>query len=436
MYPFILQNIILPIADTLSNQGFNKELKLLRKQVKLSETELEYLQKQKLMNLLKHASNHSPFYKKRFNLNEDLDAFDLLKQVPVLEKKEIRIHSDEIITFDINKLLKNSSSGSSGYQTTVYWNHREQAINRATQMLWWEWAGYKLGNPLVQTGINPHRPGIKKLKDIIFRTNYIQAFSHSEEDILKCLKKVTKEYTLAGYASSLYVFASIAKKNNLNVKFKNAVCWGDKLFDHYRKEINEVFGCKINETYGSAEGLMMAAQKDLDFMYIMTPNVVVEILDDNGNEVKDGEMGNVVVTNLNAYAMPLIRYRIGDLAIKLPKENYPLKRELNLPLLQKVVGRDTDLIKTQSGKYLVVHSFTGIFEHVPEIEQFCIIQNVLSSITIQYVPAKNFTENCLQFVEEKILENLKENLEIKFQKVEHIEPSKSGKPQIIISNLK
>jgi phenylacetate-CoA ligase len=192
----------------------------------------------------------------------------------------------------------------------------------------------------------------------------------------------------------------------------------------------------VHETYGSAEGLMMAAQKDLEQMYIMTPNVVVEILDDNGNEVKDGEMGHVVVTNLNAFAMPLIRYRIGDLAIKLPGENYPLKRELNLPILQKVIGRDTDLIKTQSGKYMVVHSFTGIFEHVPEIEQFCIIQNVLAGITIQYIPAVTFTVDCLVIIKEKILENLKENLEIKFQKVEQIQPSRSGKPQIIISNLK
>jgi phenylacetate-CoA ligase len=436
MYPFFLQNILLPIADKIGRQGFLGELKLLRKQVKMTESELNFLQKQKLATLLQHASTNSPFYNKIFNFNPNRNPFDTLKYLPVLEKKEIRMCTNEMLTLDKSKLLKNSSSGSSGYQTTVYWSHKEQAINRATQMLWWEWAGYSLGNPLVQTGINPHRPGIKKFKDIIFRTKYIQAFSHSEQDVLKCLESVNNNYSLAGYASSLYVFASIAKKNNLNLTFKNVVCWGDKLFDHYRSEINEVFGCKVHETYGSAEGLMMAAQKDLEQMYIMTPNVVLEILDDNGNEVKDGEMGHVVVTNLNAFAMPLIRYRIGDLAIKLPGKSYPLKRELNLPILQKVIGRDTDLIKTQSGKYMVVHSFTGIFEHVPEIEQFCIIQNVLTGITIQYIPAVTFTEDCLEIIKEKILENLKENLEIKFQKVEQIQPSKSGKPQIIISNLK
>jgi phenylacetate-CoA ligase len=214
MYPFFLQNILLPIADKIGRQGFLGELKLLRKQVKMTESELNFLQKQKLITLLQHASTNSPFYNKIFKFNPNHDPFDTLKYLPVLEKKEIRMSTNEMLTSDKSTLLKNSSSGSSGYQTTVYWSHKEQAINRATQMLWWEWAGYSLGNPLVQTGINPHRPGIKKIKDIIFRTKYIQAFSHSEHDVLKCLESVNNNYSLAGYASSLYVFASIAKKNN------------------------------------------------------------------------------------------------------------------------------------------------------------------------------------------------------------------------------
>ena len=68
---------------------------------------------------------------------------------------------------------------------------------------------------------------------------------------------------------------------------------------------------------------MIAAQLDLEYMYIMTTSVFVEILDDDGFEVENGKMGNVVVTCLNAFAMPLIRYKVGDLAIKLPESEYP-----------------------------------------------------------------------------------------------------------------
>ena len=130
-------------------------------------------------------------------------------------------------------------------------------------------------------------------------------------------------------------------------------------------------------------------------MYLMSPNVYVEIVNDKGTEVEDGEMGHVIVTNLNAFSMPLIRYRIGDLAIKLPANSIPKTRELGLPVWQKIIGRDTDLVKTKLNKFLVVHSFTGIFEHIPEIKQFCVIQNDLNGIVIEYIEGKGFYEDIL-----------------------------------------
>ncbi len=192
----------------------------------------------------------------------------------------------------------------------------------------------------------------------------------------------------------------------------------------------------MHETYGSAEGLMMGEQKDLDYMYIMSPNVFVELLDDEGNEVPNGQMGNVIVTNLNAFAMPLIRYKIGDLAIKLPKEYYPLNKDLAFPLWQKVVGRDTDLVTTPSGKYMVVHSFTGIFEHIPQIRQFCVIQESPNGILVKYIKGEGFKQDILKTIEQKILSNLNEAFIIQFHEVDHIPATKSGKPQLIISKLK
>ena len=180
---------------------------------------------------------------------------------------------------------------------------------------------------------------------------------------------------------------------------------------------------------------MIGAQKDLDYMYLMATNVYVEILDDNGNEVEDGKIGNVIITNLNGYSMPLIRYKIGDLAIKLPKNNYSANRELKLPIFQKIIGRDTDIVKTPSGNFLVVHSFTGIFEHIPEIKQFCVIQKKLSGIEIQYIKDEGFNNDILDSITIQILKNLNEPFEIKFEEVREIMPTKSGKPQLIVSHL-
>ncbi|MCX8148594.1 hypothetical protein [Thermaurantimonas aggregans] len=437
MNNIFLEKSILPIGDLILGTSFIKHLLRLRKEVNLTHDEINILQKNRLFDILKLATLNSKYYKNLLKY-ENNDCIKWLKNFPIIDKEILQNERDNLITTKSKNLIKLSSSGSSGLRSVVYSNKDEISIHRATQILWWEWAGYHLGQPILQTGITPNRGIIKGLKDILLSTYYLQAFTHDPSDLDRALKWAQKKSNpfLGGYASSLYVLANYAKEHNIQLQFASAVSWGDKLFDHYKAAIETVFKTKVFETYGSAEGLMIAAQKDLPYMYIMTPNVYLEILDDNGNEVKDGEMGHVVVTSLVAKAMPLIRYKIGDLAIKLPKDKYPQKRELSLPLLQKVIGRDTDLVKTASGKYMVVHSFTGIFEHISEIKQFCVIQENLNGIKIQYIPNKNFNSDILHLIEKKIQQNLQEStFKIQFEEVSFIPPTPSGKPQIIISKL-
>ncbi len=435
MLRFLLEKIILPFGDLAIGSTFISNLKELRRTSQLSEKELIDLQNVKLQKLLKYSLSSVPYYAELNSLINQ-NAIDI-KKFPIIDKQVLSEQQDSLLSLPKEKLFKNASSGSTGQQSIVYWSKEEQSINRATQILWWEWAGYCFGDPLLQTGITPNRGFVKSIKDKLLNTYYLQAFTHSKEDVVKALRWAQRQDgpVLAGYASSLYVIARYALEENIQVKFKAAVCWGDKLFDHYKKTIQQAFDIQVCETYGSAEGLMMGGQKDLEYMYLMSSNVYVELLDNNGNEVKDGELGHVIVTNLNGYAMPLIRYRIGDLAIKLPREEYPENRANQFPLWQKIIGRDTDLVITESGKYLVVHSFTGVFEHIPEIKQFCVIQNSRSGILIQYIKGENFTEQLLEKAKNKILSYINEPFNIEFIEVETIPVTKSGKPQLIISKL-
>lgn len=437
IYQALLEKLILPLGDKLTHGSFIDELRKLRTVSSLSEAELQSLHEQKLKTLLSHVKTNVPYYASLV-FDEKKDVYHQLKAFPIMDKALLRANTDKLISKELKKeeLIKHASSGSSGIQSTVYWSDKEQSINRATQILWWEWAGYKIGNPILQTGINPKRTKIKKLKDFFFRTKYIQAFSHKPEEVEEALRWAeNKDAFLAGYASSLSVFAEIAESAGIHVKMKGAVSWGDKLFSSFRNRIDTVFQTSVKETYASAEGLMIAAQKDLEYMYIMSPNVHIEIVDDNGVEVEDGVMGHVMVTNLNAFAMPLVRYRIGDLGIKLPKSAYPANPELKFPILQRVIGRDTDIVRTPSGKSLVVHSFTGIFEHVPEIKQFCVIQENLQGIRIQYIPNENCSPEVLSAIVSKLNEAINEEFQIDFEMVEEIQATPSGKPQIIISKL-
>ena len=428
----LLEHVLMPLGDTLIGGSMMSELRKLRKM-----DGDPGLQREKLKNVLTHATKKSPYYRDlKVPFRED--PVEYLKGFPILTKQLLRQETDRILTMPVHGLSRECSSGTSGFQSIVYWSKEEQSKHRATQLLWWEWAGLRMGDPILQTGITPNRRLIKGIKDKLLNTYYLQAFSHSEEDVRDAFTWVKKqqEPVLAGYASSLYVLAQFAEKMGEQIKFKTAISWGDKMFPHYRRLIERVFDTKVHETYGSAEGLMMGGQRELDHMYLMNQNVFIELLDDQGRDVPEGEMGHVVVTSLNAMAMPLIRYRIGDLAKMLPKDRYPAGRDLKDPIIEKIIGRDTDLVRTPGGKMLVVHSFTGIFEHIPEISQFRITQENLEGITIEFVPGEGYHEQLLDTIRERIAQNVREPFQLDFIERHEIPPSASGKPQLIISKIK
>jgi len=440
MYRWLLEKIILPIGDLLNRSSYIRQLKYWRTVDQLQESEITDLQEQNLGKLLNYAIENVPYYSDVVTKEGDdkVSIYDF----PILEKSIIRNQTDQLISKEFVKknLIPYSSSGSSGAQTTIYMTKAEQSVIRGILTHWWEWSGYRIGKPMIQTGMATTRSTLKRLKDFLFRTDYIYAFSFTDDELELICKKMQKRnnhFFLAGYASSLNLIAEYALQHNYNISLKAVISLGDKLFDHYRKNIVNAFQTKVLDTYGSNEGFMIATQDDHPYYYILSPHVYVEILDDDDNPVPDGEMGNIIVTRLDSFSMPLIRYRIGDLGIKLPREQYPEKRLYQYPFLQKVIGRETDVVILPDDRKLIVHSFTGIFEYIPEIKQFKVIQENREGVTIEYVQGKNFTESALRIAEDQLREKIKnESFFIKFKNVEYIAPSKSGKPQIVESRIK
>jgi phenylacetate-coenzyme A ligase PaaK-like adenylate-forming protein len=434
-YNSILENIVLPLGDAILGTGYMSTLRKWRGIQQFSSSGLQQLQDHNLSRVLKHAASNIPFYKK-YSPGSGTQS---IGHFPILTKSLIRENIDDLLWHPEikTKLICERSSGSSGIQGEVYMSRKEQSVFQAIQTLTWEWAGFRLGNSLLQTGMTLDRGLVKSLKDVLFKTKYVSAFDLDDAGVAEILSGLhNKKMFLGGYASSLWVYAKVAKEKNLDeVEFENVISWGDKMFQHYREIIEQQFRTRVFDTYGTTEGFMIAGQKDLPYYYILTPHVYLELLDEVGREVPDGEMGQVVVTRLDAFEMPLIRYYLGDLAVKLPKERYPDKRELQFPLLEKIIGRDTDIVRTNSGKRMIVHFFTGIFEHFPEVSQFRVVQNSLNEITIEYIPSETFREEVLDILQERIHSYLNEPFPIRFLKVNSIPPSPSGKPQIIVSKI-
>lgn len=433
---FLNERVIFPIGDFVLGTSFSKNLRYVRTLSSLSESELLALQKKKLRNVLEYASGKSTYYG-RVKWTNDKDIVASLKEFPVLTKSILRKESENLLTKPKEDCILYETSGSSGIATSVYVDKEEESLFRAILINWWEWTGYYLGKPLLQTGMTTSRGWVKAIKDYLTQTVYLNAFQLDEKYVVPVLRKLQnkKDFHLGGYAASLYVIAQIAERNALEIKFAGVISWGDKMFPHYKELIERVFKTTVFENYACNEGIMIGQKVDLPYFYINTPSVFLEILDNEGNEVKDGEMGRVIVTKLDGYAMPLIRYETGDLAVKLPKERYPIERKFNFPLLERVIGRDTDIVKTPEGNSLIVHTFTGIFEFYKEIEQFRIIQREIDSITIEYKPTHGFYPEILSIIEQDIRKKTQTAMAMNWIEVSKIPPTKSGKPQIILNEL-
>src|SRR5690606_26923890 len=269
------------------------------------------------------------------------------------------------------------------------------------------WGGLEFGDGLLQFGISPNRTLPKKLKDVFFNVNYQEAFALDDAkcEIIYNQVKKSKTKFIIGYPSAINQFAEFLIKNKLSHPIKTIVSLGDKLFSHFEENFKQAFNDPlVIDTYGCAEGFLMACRYDTPYYYISAPHVYIEIVDDNGNDVPDGKLGNVLVTCFSNLAQPFIRYKVGDLAVKLPKEKYPKDRKFQYPLLERIVGRETDVVKTPNGKTLIVHSFTRIIEYYPDIKQYQIIQESINEIVIKYITddAIPLEENTLGSIEEKI----------------------------------
>jgi phenylacetate-CoA ligase len=336
-----------------------------------------------------------------------------------------------------HKLILEKSSGSSGVQGAVYMSRAEAYAVSAAQTHLWEWAGYRLGSELLQLGMTTDRGLIKSLKDHFSNTTYKPAFQIDADDVRRTLEQFQGKdgAFFGGYASGLYSYATIAEQFGVGTTFRAVISWGDKMFPHYRKKIERTFDTRVFDTYGCTEGMMIAGQCEAGTYHVLSPHVYLELLDDDDREVGPGRVGKVVVTRLDGRSFPLVRYKLGDLAAG-PERRDPCGCGRRYPQLAMIVGRDTDIVVTPKGNPLIVHFFTGIFEHEQDIKQFRITQHENRDLLVEYVTDRDDHDPVLDRLRERMNRNAGEVLPLSFKRVGSIPPTKSGKPQIVLSLLK
>lgn len=180
-----------------------------------------------------------------------------------------------------------------------------------------------------------------------FLTN---AFALSEASMSTFAQEIRQKRptVLYGYASALVRFAEFVQTRRLDdIKFSGVISSAEVLYPSQREIIERTFGCGVIDRYGTRElgGIACECQEHMG-LHISAENVYVEILRDEV-PVPIGEEGDIVVTNLNNYGMPFIRYHIDNIG---QLSDVECRCGRGLPMLQTVHGRVSDLFKTKSGR--------------------------------------------------------------------------------------
>ena len=398
---------------------------------------LERLQRVRLTRLLRHAYRRVPYYRQLFETAgitpDDIRSVADLPRIPITTKDVLQAEpAPRVIAsgIDPDKCITRQTSGSTGHAFSFLITRRQKEAQDMVQARALLENGLKLTDRravFVAPWEVPRRATwFQQLG--FWRKHYFSVFEDVREH-LHALERIAPE----SIAATPAVLARIAEESldrGITLRPRTVFSSGDLLDRGTRVLIESAFGVAPVDLYGSLEFGYLAWECSLRNGYhINLESAVIEIVD---ADRIDGDAGEVVCTNLLAYTMPLIRFRLGDLC-RFAKEPCPCGR--SLPLLDLVAGRTNDVIRLPDGRCIAPQALADrMARFSDELRRFRIVQEEIDRVEVLIVPrpgAAHAAEN----VASGLRAMLGEQISINVRGVTEISAEESGKQRTIVSKL-
>jgi phenylacetate-CoA ligase len=397
MRSWTLRNLLIPAGDLYFGQRLMSRLRLLEKAQWWKTSRLEAYRAACITKLIATCYAEVPFYRELMQragvVPGDIRCAEDLRRLPIVTKNMLRAaYPDRVVRNTGQRTYESCTSGSTGEKTVMREDPETAGVYRSSVLLSLEWAGWRFGEPHLQLGSETRRSPQHRLKDFFLGCHYVSVFDVHDDNRNGCLDIVLDRIEanglkhLWGFPRSLYFIARRAIERGWNTPLSSIVTWGDGLYSHYRKTLETAFHTRVFDTYGCAEGFQVSAQCGVEQNYhVHALDVIVELLDDHEKPVAPGDRGNVIVTRLHPGPMPLIRYRVGDVAVRSLEKACPCGR--GFERLGSVDGRDSEAVFTPRGDRLTSQHFAAVLESCPEIIAIQVLQEQPDSIVVWVVPA-------------------------------------------------
>lgn len=450
MLPIPVQNWLVglyscKIERDRGGKDYENILSFLKTTSNWSAEQIKAYKEEHIAKILDQAYNHCPYYKHKYNEAKvspaDFKCLEDLHKFPILTKEEIRVNMEGMVADNVKKndIIHYHTSGTSGksldffnskYNLRYYW--AVVARNRLRFDINANCLNLNFTGKLV-VPINQNRPPYWRYKKA--QNQYMLPMQHITKEkipsMVDFINNVDFEICV-GYPSIVYSFALLANELGLKINKtpKYFFSGAEKVYDYQKEEIEKVFsGIKIVEHYGFSENAGAASKcvlgkyhEDFEFGHL-------ELKD----SIKDGnkETGILLSTGFHNYAMPFIRYEVGD---TVTFDNELCSCGLQSRVISEINGRTEDFVITPEGTHIM--RFDYIFKDTHDVREAQVIQRQLGEIVIRIVRRNEYDKTSTErLLVDEVHKMISPTIDVKFEYVDEIERTKAGKFKAVVSEL-
>ena len=377
-----------------------------------TETEKEQWTLARLRQVVRHANQHTTYYRELFQRSgfdpaQDF-GFEDYAQLPVLEREDVQQSGPNLVSTDIppQQLRKDATGGSSGKPVEIWLGPEERGWRESGI----DWFMLRIGVPrgsrvayLWGHNLDPVASDrfSDRMRDFVQNATWLDCFRLSAAELERYHSLLTKRppKCIVAYAKALADLAMVIREKDERPNYPTCclVTGAEKLLPHHRQVVEQVFNCRVHERYGSRDvgliGFQVSAAAGGEFE-VDWANVMVEA-------EHEGPESSILITKLHGDGMPMLRYRLGDVG------RFPVGAQPGHPnfVLHEVLGRETDRIFLPHGGWIDGIEFPHLMKDHPVLD-FQVVQRPDLSLVVEYVPSGSFTEDNYR----RILETLRVNV--------------------------
>ena len=444
MYTSLVSGLLFPLHERLKGHTTVAVRREMEQSQWWKPPQLEQLRVQRLRTLLTEIGQQVPYYQQLFQAQgfepASVTSVADLRRLPFLTKALIRAHTDALKHPAAQGLARFNTGGSSG-EPLIFFIGKERVSHdvaakwRATR--WWD---VDIGDAETVVWGSPIELGaqdrVRRVRDAMLRTELLPAFEMSDDRVDGFLADIRRRRPkmLFGYPSALTHIARHAEKRGVamdDLGIRVAFVTSERLYDDQRATISRVFGCRVANGYGGRDAGFIAHECPSGGMHLTAEDIIVELVDAQGQPVPDGSPGEIVVTHLATRDFPFVRYRTGDVAVL---DTAACACGRGLPMLKEIQGRTTDFVVAADGTVMHGLALIYILRDLPGLSSFKVVQESRERTRVQLVAGPGFDLSREGEIVRGFKRRLGEAVEVVVEFVDHIPAEKSGKFRYIVSH--